>query len=515
VFSKASPVQVRVGVVLAGATWFLWWLIGHRIELVLDEGIYLTGAVRILRGSLPYRDFFALTGPGVFWNVALMFELFGIKLSSAHILLVADLALLTACLYWLTCKLCSNGTALWLSGVFLGLLILYPGNLTVNHRWDSSAFAVLAVCCFYHALAGGRSVLFFCAGLASAYAAWITPPALAFLVIMLLWLVGRRLVRATFLVAAGTFCVSAPILTVLFVTKSLFPMARHLGWSAANYPAPNHVFYGGLFAGYGGLFKGIHGGQLLWMTVFVVLISLPASAPVIAAAGFGSVRRNMPAGSSFLLLAVIAGCLVSYPRMDIAHLEFATPLSYAVATAVVSRLLPRRVGGYLAGFLTVGTAVFGLSVVEQRAQLDGMQSRVGTLVGDRRQIAFVESLERAVQPGDNCFSFPYMPLAYFITLAEAPTRYLYLQPGLMTDEDEAMAMADLRRHPPDKVLYSSMDAKQLLRLFPSTPRNRLKFPVIESWLAKCYEVDRTRRIHKDGVDLLIPSAGAGCSASAY
>jgi hypothetical protein len=44
------------------------------------------------------------TGPGAFWNVAIFFKLFGVSLASARILLIVDLALIAACLYWLAAE---------------------------------------------------------------------------------------------------------------------------------------------------------------------------------------------------------------------------------------------------------------------------------------------------------------------------------------------------------------------------------------------------------------------------
>ena len=83
------------GVFLAAAG-LLWWLAGQRLVWINDEGIYLDGARRILAGQMPYRDFFVLTGPGTFWNVAVFFKLFGVSLASARALLIFDVALIAA-----------------------------------------------------------------------------------------------------------------------------------------------------------------------------------------------------------------------------------------------------------------------------------------------------------------------------------------------------------------------------------------------------------------------------------
>ena len=134
--------------VFGAAVAFFAWFIGNRLEFNLDEAGYLEGAVRVLHGAIPYRDFFVLTGPATFWNVAFFFRLFGVKLSSARLLLVLDLSILTACVYWLGSKMMSMGRTLGLTAAFAALLMLYPGNLIVNHRWDSAALSLVGISCF-------------------------------------------------------------------------------------------------------------------------------------------------------------------------------------------------------------------------------------------------------------------------------------------------------------------------------------------------------------------------------
>ena len=48
--------------------------------IVYDEGVIAYGAVRLLAGELPYRDFWTVYGPGQFWAVAGLFKIFGASL---------------------------------------------------------------------------------------------------------------------------------------------------------------------------------------------------------------------------------------------------------------------------------------------------------------------------------------------------------------------------------------------------------------------------------------------------
>src|SRR5579871_2041065 len=123
----------------------LWWLAGRRLVWIMDEGIYLDGARRLLAGQMPYRDFFALTGPGTFWNVAAFFKIFGTSLAAARALLVLDVALIAACMYWLAARFSSRVLGFWLAGFFVALLGGDKDALVVNHRWDSAALSVAGV----------------------------------------------------------------------------------------------------------------------------------------------------------------------------------------------------------------------------------------------------------------------------------------------------------------------------------------------------------------------------------
>jgi hypothetical protein len=57
---------------LTGAVFLI--AVGDRLVFANDEGIYLEGAVRVFHGEAPYRDFFAITGPGTFRMLAALFH---------------------------------------------------------------------------------------------------------------------------------------------------------------------------------------------------------------------------------------------------------------------------------------------------------------------------------------------------------------------------------------------------------------------------------------------------------
>ena len=146
----------RTGVFFTVAA-LLWWLAGSRLVFINDEGIYLEGARRMFLGAAPYRDFFALTGPGVYWNLYLVFHLFGVSLPSARLLLICDVSLIAACLYWLGAMFQSRLLGVWLAWFYVAVLSADTSALLVNHRWDSAALIVLAVVLLVRASRSGRS----------------------------------------------------------------------------------------------------------------------------------------------------------------------------------------------------------------------------------------------------------------------------------------------------------------------------------------------------------------------
>ncbi|HET8647861.1 MAG TPA: hypothetical protein VFO85_20350, partial [Vicinamibacteria bacterium] len=67
--------------------------------MVFDEPYILVGAERVLRGEVPFRDFYALYPPGQYFAVAGLFGLFGVKAQVLRLYCVAVRALIGALLY--------------------------------------------------------------------------------------------------------------------------------------------------------------------------------------------------------------------------------------------------------------------------------------------------------------------------------------------------------------------------------------------------------------------------------
>ena len=91
-----------------------------------------------------------------------------------------------------------------------------------------------------------------------------------------------------------------------------------------------------------------------------------------------------------------------------------------------------------------------------------------------------------VHPGVSLFVFPYFATIYFLTHGVNPTHFSYLQPGLMTDDDEATALKELQARPPEWVLYEDVSPEMYLKHWPSSDPSRLRMNSIEQFFKVNY-----------------------------
>ena len=490
-------------VVFTFAAALLWWLAGQRLVWIMDEGIYLEGASRVLAGQMPYRDFFVLTGPGTFWNVAAFFKMFGTSLASARALLVLDVALIAACMYWLAAQFSSRILGFWLAGFFVALLAGDKDALVVNHRWDSAALSVAGVTLLAAGLRSGNLWLVASAGAAAAYAAWTTPPVALLLAPMFIWSFWARRWTGVVSFSSGAAMVSLLASGALIATGAFGPMLRQFAWTASQYSTANRSPYGSITGGYSALFADTHGWEMWACAIIVFFIVLPAAAPVCAVLGFAASRRLWKTPLLFILACAVASVPAAAPRLDVAHLTYSSPLSFVVAACALASVLPIRWRAPLAMALGFGACVLLTNAVDARLHLQTAQTRAGIMVGDPQDLALERSLEQGVQKGESFFAFPYVPLAYFVTQGTNPTRYSFLQPGMMADADEDRALASLQSAPPSAVFYMDVPDSAVLHLFPNSDPHHLRMRRIEGWLRVNYDRDEQFAIDHPGCNLLI------------
>uniref|UniRef100_Q01PL9 Glycosyltransferase RgtA/B/C/D-like domain-containing protein n=1 Tax=Solibacter usitatus (strain Ellin6076) TaxID=234267 RepID=Q01PL9_SOLUE len=457
-----------------------------RLTVTNDEGIYLISGLSVFRGAVPYRDFFAITGPGNFWLLGAIFRMAGVSLRTAHLLVACDLGVLTALAYWLASRLASWRTALGCALLCSALFLSNPTYAPLNHRWDSSTFALASVALAVAAVQFSSRTAACLAGIIGMLAAWITPPVglIALVVAPWLWLRGKPRLLGPFHAAGAALGALLPA-AILNAQGGLGPMLHALFWNAAHYSAANQVAYGFFFGGPAALFAGVHGVEWLPRILLALPFLLPALLPPLVAAAWLPAWRAPKSLEAFLLLCGLALVASNYPRWDLLHLLYISPVFLILGAVWLDRHTSGLCGMllFLAFFLPAGMMCLqNLS--------GGSETTVATPVG-RVQVS--ESNAQAVRmsvarirPGDSLFVFPYEPVFYFLTGARNPTRYFWLQPGMMSDQDERTAYAELNANPPDWILYRDIPPAEYLRIWPGTDPARLRLSLIEDFIRTRY-----------------------------
>jgi 4-amino-4-deoxy-L-arabinose transferase-like glycosyltransferase len=485
----AAPFAIFAGVFL-----LLWLLFGNRLILgTNDEGIYLDAAERILHGQKPYVDFFGYMSPGSFWMQALAFRLFGVTLAAGRVLVLFYVAIECALIYWLVERYASRLSAILTTLFFLAFQTADATMLTAQHRWDSGALALASIAICVSAQSESRRRWLAASGVLIAAAALATPSIAIVGLVTLAWLAwpaGQRVRAAWYLL--GLAAAGAALGAVLWSSRMLAPLVQQIFWLSRNYAANNAMPYGAIIGGYGALFEGAGALELLVRAWVVFCLALPAILPVAALVGGGifwarrkSDGRPLRSEIAYLLICIVALVASTYPRSDIAHLAWVSALPYAVAGILAYHLLPARPRAWLTISMAVWAIVFALQG-ELPGRLAPLRTPVGEVRASAAEAPVVTELLSRVQPGQSLFVYPYKPLFYFLTQTSNPTRYSYLEAGMMTSEDARLALSELEARPPKWVLYMDLDRSEFARVFPAGKRLNPHYPQLESWIQANY-----------------------------
>jgi hypothetical protein len=481
--------RLRVSKALLGAAIFalaagyLWWIAGDILEVAGDEGIYLEGGRRIVLGQQPYRDFFVLTGPLTFWIEAILAGFSGMNLPVMRLPLILDAAFLAWAVFWFTSRYIN---AVYSAGTALAFLV-YESRirlLNVNHRWDSGALATAAIMAALVAQRPGRRALWVLSGALSAAAAWATPSFLIVTLPLLLWS-GRQSVRSALALVGGGMLITTTAALYLHSHGALLAMFESLRWTSANYTAANRVTYGSVWAG-------AAPDVAIWRYLMVTTMEMvPAVLPLAALAGwawFWRAKDNRADASEILPLvaATAALTLAAWPRWTADTLLHTMAIPWFLCAVLFYRLATPRQRFWCCGAVLLIAATSLAGKVIAPLNYWPRETRVGRLRDPDREGELLEVLERRVQPGESLFSFPYLPSAYFYLNARNPTRYTFLQPGMMNQEDERRAIEELWADPPRWVIYEKFPAEAVFKIWPGSDPARIPMAAMNGYLTEHY-----------------------------
>jgi hypothetical protein len=110
----------------------------------VDEGLILTGSMSVAAGNIPHRDFYALYGPGQFYVVAGLFDLFGQAVLVERLYDLVVKALLVSLVYLVSLQLMRTVYAA-LASAFCVLWIADAGNFPAYSVWPSLVLILASI----------------------------------------------------------------------------------------------------------------------------------------------------------------------------------------------------------------------------------------------------------------------------------------------------------------------------------------------------------------------------------
>lgn len=347
---------------------------------------------------------------------------------------------------------------------------------------------------------GGRLSKMLCvlSGAAAAWAAWSTPTVGLIGPLIGAWLIWRdRSLRQAAAFLAGAAAVFLGGMVWLASHHAVGPMLRSLFWTASNYGQANTFPYGGVIGGYATMFHGVSGLELFLRALPVLFLAMPAIVPIMAVIGWGiflgraKLQESIRQEAVLLILFTVAIVVSTYPRMDLDHLAYVLPVPAAAAAAAATKCPAPRVKAIVFLLMVFVTSLVIWYYAPTYLQNASVQTPVGKIFGRPDAIRAVASVIENVPERRTLFVYPYAPVFYFLRNGVNPSRYSYLQPGMMTAADEMAVLADLTRNPPELVLEVPIPEEDFLRIWPRTDRARLHMHRIEHFLRSRYEIVAT------------------------
>ena len=301
--------------------------------------------------------------------------------------------------------------------------------------------------------------------------------------------------------------VAAVAAAALALQGSFTAFFQQMLWLQRNYATVNIMPYGSVIGGYGHLLEDTAGMERILRILFVGCLALPAVLPPLGLLLWllPGVSKKAPAELRpvvlLLLMTTVTLELSAFPRADLFYLAFVAAIPYALAAAGLAHLLTLRAGAILAFTFIPLAVLFSLNNFIGAWDVRPVASPVGRLRVASHVAPELSKLLTHVRPGQSLFVYPYMPVLYFVTQASNPSRFSFMNPGMMTADDESRVLADLRAHPPEWLLNLPLSQEEFLRIFPNANGVSERFATLESWLEKNYAPVEQAPVNINGYQL--------------
>lgn len=482
-----------------------------------DEGTLVYGAVRVLEGDLPYRDFFECMTPGSFYWLAAFFRLFGTTFAVSRAVLLATGVGLTLFVDRLARRLAPGPYDL-LPAVF-ALVLGIPFWTATSHHWDSTLFAVASCLALVRWIERSTHPRLFLVGLLTAVTAEFVQQkgVMVFAGCLGAVLIASWQTRPTWQVTLARCGVLAAGPCLLGAATLLF--FHHHGGLAdlleavvmmplTRYGQVNKVPYGFYFwesyvpAWLQTTETLVPGpvGQALLAALLLPLVVVLVGPFLILAAGARRLWSHLRTAADprtfdprppAVALTAFALWASEGHRPDLPHLLYGSPLLFVIGF----RLLRDAMAPYPRLFRAAAMGLlFCLGLTALTALLPGLrpgqwqESRRGPVWTTTRD-ACLDFLMRETNPGEELFVYPYYPMYYFLAAVKNPVRFSILtHGGYNTPAEFAQVVETLEAHRVRLVLWDTLvDHTTMQSWFPTYRPPAPEEQVVENLLRARYE----------------------------
>ncbi len=420
-----------------------------------DEGLLVSGAVRIVHGQVFARDFFEVVGPGTLYWLALFLKLFGVTFLATRICLFVMSLGTGLAMYFLSRRICSHYQVLpciLLVGTYFGSS--WPA---ISHHVDSNCFALLAVACMIVWQDKRKRVLLFAAGaLAGATTCCFQPKGMLLLLALLVWLWMQHRRQSASLswlwaVAGGYGSVVALMLVYFWSRHALWDLFYvNVLWPSQHYSAVNVVPYAQGIVHYYWDHYVIAKSGFRWtivtasvlITPFLFVAALPALLPALAAA----IHKKQDSTGDRTFLALWS-CVVVLGVSPQGHLPsgIRIPLLMILCVYYLQQYRAKAADLALQILAISATCLAGFNlflVLSARP----VATRVGSVALLKSDPA-LSLLQSKATPGEEIFAYPYCAMYYFLSGTVNPTRYAAIMYDFNTPSQfqEVVTVLDQRR----------------------------------------------------------------------
>ncbi len=460
------------GLLFLITSFLTWYLSSAYFTSSLDEGIYTYGGTRVAGSQIVYKDFAGFVGPIVYWSEGLLATIFGNDLTKLRLSTAASLGAIVVGMYFFVKSIAGRSAALLSIITWFAVTVDLPNRMEVNHRWLSMAFYSLAGIALI--ASSPRNKLWnLVAGCLLGLALFTTPSFAYSALILGVYLFLRD--RHRFLPYLLGGILSCSLVTLVLIWQgALLPYVEQLRWAVGNYVQANRFTYGSFST------------AIPWryfLQVYMGAMSIPLG---LVMAGVSIVwRKDLPL--EFPLLFCIALFGTCFPKWDAYSMLYISAPYFGMAFAIAFSLVPEALRSLVRGLLLAYLTYVLICAWTLPNRMTMMPTRAGVLMGVEANALAMEKLENAIPRKSKVFVYPYLSALYTLLDVENPTRYEYLQPGMMTAQDEASVLTDLKKSPPDFIFWQNLPDADIRRVWPSSNPDRHRFTRLEQWIPQEYE----------------------------